>query len=741
MIELKIEEFIFQSYTIRFAVPLWDPKAADLIVDAPVEYDNELFLITDVEDDRSETGVPVKRVEAETRWMRLTDILVPGDLVITDQTIEAGLRIILAGTGWNPDQLPEDESLYSLEATDASVLDLLWQWARITRNEVYFHKDNGLINFIPRIGANTGLAFTYADNLRSIKRTITPPVATRVYAYGKDDLSISGLTTDGREYIEDYTFYTDQGISLGDAQAHYRKDVLLSNQDFIEAQGLYSWAQSQLALLSQAKVVYSARVVDLSQVTQMPTQAYQCGDTVQVSDPLLGLDLPARVSRRIIYPSEPERNEVELSFSNIDLPNPNTKTSRNATGTSWELFESRNWSEARRARQLTTILGRMFLRVQDNAEWVVHYQIDGVAEGNSTVTLELLDTNHLQEDGINPVELWGTQTVTLTDGEPYTFSMSYGQKEIPAGEYELTARAISDTPGAGLYIPQGQTAFWVLARGVTRSIRSFPNSIRFDHTGSIQTFEVPEFVQEIRVECVAGGNQKGPATINPHAGSSGRVTASIHVTEFELFDIYVGGKGAGLGGNYHGGWPDGGNGGADVFGTGTSNGGSGSSQIRRQGAAKIDALIVAPGGAGGASEAWPGGDAGFYEGQDGTSGPGNNNHGTGATQFEPGVALDGGGGVSFDGDGTFDRGGNAPTDVFGLHWTGGGGGGGWWGGGAGGEAVGGGISNGSGGGGGGSGWVGDVFDVEIEDGYQTGDEDGYIIVSWPDPDPSLAEYS
>lgn len=731
MIELKIEEFLFQSYTLSFAIPLNDPKVADLVEDAPLELDGETFFITLVEDDRAETGIPVKRVEAEARWMRLTDILRPGDLVLSKVSVEQGLRIILAGTGWSVDQFTEDSTLYSLEATDASVLDLLWQWARVTKNEIYFHKDNKQINFIPQIGADTNLSFRYSRNLRSIKRTVVPPVATRVYPYGKDDLSVTGHTPSGRDYIEDYSFYTSQGITIEQAEADYRKDVMLSDSSFVESSGLYAWAQSQLALLSQPKVVYSATVADLSRITKSSEAAYACGDIVHVSDPLLGLDLPARVTRRVIYPHQPEQNVVELSFSTVDIPNPNVKSSRNQTGRTWELFESRNWESFRRAQQINTILARMFLRTQENSEWVVHYQVQGVAEGDSTVTFEFVDTNNGDK------ELWPPYTVTLTDGEPFNFTMSYGEKEIPAGEYELTVRAISDTTGAGVYIPELQTALWVLARGVTRSQKTYPNSVRYDHTGSVQQFEVPEFVQEIRVQCVAGGQE-----VTALQGSSGSVTASIHVTEFEIFDVYVGGKGRnGSTGGATGGWPDGGNGGRSVGVAQPRNntGGSGSSSIRRIGTSFSDSLIVAPGGGGRAEAIYAGGDAGFYGGQTGAeSAP--NQAGKGATQFAGGAGGQDGDDQNGQ-DGSFGQGGNGyqGTSIFSFY--GGGGGGGWFGGGGGCGPLG--LSSADTGraGGGGSGWVGDVFDVEIEDGFMTGDEHGYIIISWPDPDPSLAEYS
>lgn len=746
MIDLKLEEFIFESYTLSFSVPYTDPKVWDLVEDAPVEYDNEVFYIFSIEDEHSEDGQLVRRVESEARWVRLADITRSGDFVITESTVEVGLTRILAETGWTIGQLTEDTATYSIEGTDASVLELLWDWARSTGNEIRFETKPKLIHFIPSIGINRNIGFRYGRNLRSIKRNIIPPRATRFYAYGRDDLSISAHTTDGREYIEDYSWYLAQGLTIDEARENYRKDLTLSDDSFINSTALYAWAQSQSALHSQPQISYSALAADLSRLTGYSGGIYLCGDVVQVEDELLGVSLPARVTRRVVYPSSPERNEVELSFGAVELPNTSATTSRNSQSKSWELFESRNWDGVRRAQSLNTILNRIFLRCTEGSEWVVHYQLQCVAEGDSTVTIEAVDTNHLDEED-NPEILWGTQTVELVDGQEYTFSFSFGQKEIPAGEYELTIRAISDTPGAGILIPVYQTAFWVLARGTTRTQRTFPNSIRFDYTGSIQEFEVPEFVSEIRVQCVAGGSMQPGSGPQHGSGSSGSVTASIRVSPFELFDVYVGEKGAESISAGSGGWPDGGDGGYSTTPQPRNNcGGAGSSQIRRKGAAKIDALIVAPGGGGtGADFDYFGGAAGFYGGEDGgeRDWPGDTPYGKGATQFAGG---DGGyadySPYIYDAgeDGDFDGGGNSYFGTSTFSYYGGGGGGGWFGGGGGSGPGSLGIIYGGRGGGGGSGWVGEVFDVEIQDGFMTTDEHGYVIVSWPDPDPSLAEY-
>lgn len=733
MIDLKLEEFLFESYTLSFSIPYDDPKSVDIFEDAPVEYEGEIFFITTVEDSRDDTGKAIKRVEAEARWMRLADISRPGDSTLSQVTVARGLELILQGTGWSVGELTEDDNTYSLQATDSSVLNLLWQWAGITGNEILFHTDNPQIGFIPRVGVNAGVSFRYATNLKTIKRTIKPPSTTRVFAFGRDDLDITGYTDRGVQYLEDYSYYTGQGLSLEEAKELYRKDLVLVNDDQVEASGLYSWAQSQLELFSQPQITYHASVVDLSRITLYPGTSFRCGDVVRVVDEPLGMDLLARVTRRVIYPNEPERNEVELTFGQVQIPTPSVKTARDSQTKSWELFESRNWDDIRQVFHIPIILNRLFLRTIEDAEWIVHYTVEGVANTTGEVTFEFIDTNHLDGGG-NPIVLWPAKTFSLTDGEEFNYSWSFSQKEIAAGEYELSIRATSSTFGAGAEIPAAMTAFWVLARGTTRTKKTYLNSVRFDYTSSgVQHWTVPEFVSEVRIQCVGGGTQ------SEYGGSGGSVSASLYVTPFEEFDIYAPDRGNdGKISRVGTGWPNGGNGDFPGFSSSGGGGGGGSASIRRAGTGFEDSLIVAPAG-GGQGEGQEviyqkyGGDGRFIHGEDGKAT--NGNYGYGASQSAGGAA--GAGGT----DGSFGQGGDAGASSNSFAFGGGGGGGGWYGGGGAATADGAGYGAGGGGGGGGSGWVSDqVFDVEIEDGYNE-DESGWVIISWPDIDDSIAEYS
>lgn len=243
--------------------------------------------------------------------------------------------------------------------------------------------------------------------------------------------------------------------------------------------------------------------------------------------------------------------------------------------------------------------------------------------------------------------------------------------------------------------------------------------LRYDYTGSVQTFTVPVGSTTIIVESF--GASGSPSTfVASTPGKGGRVVASFTVTPLDVYDVYVGGRSlAALAG-----WPNGGEGGHSgaIYDAG---GGGGSTHLVPNGSPVTDAIIVAPAGGGGAGyyggldEYGNGGYGGYLFGTDGTTSPASPpKQGTGASQ------VMGGTGSSPGTNGTSLQGGDGGAGGF-LSYGGAGGGGGWYGGGGGaGEFTGSG-----GGGGGGSGYV-DPSGTLIDSTDATNLGNGYMIISW-----------
>lgn len=626
MLDYFLDERLFQSSTLEFRIRADDPKAIHFNEDTMLNQDGfGFYFISDLEKVREDNEAYI-HVIAEAHWMKLADRRKPGDLFYEGNTTEWGLTQILDGTGWTIAQVNLSLTPYVMKATDATVLELIWQWARITGNEVTFDILNKTVTMIPQVGADRGLAFRYGRNLKTIKRKSKPPQATRIYPFGAENLNVTSLSG-GNSYIEDYSYYTNQGMSLEDARDLYRKDLVLSDDSFVDANGLYSWAQGQLTFMAQPIVTYEMSVLDLSRLTGYNESEFSIGDTVRVTDEVLGIDVRARVSRTVRYPYEPHRNIVELSTS-VAIQDPKTSTARADQGKNWELFSSRNVQTPRRARFGHTVLNRIKLNMGENAEWVTGYSLKGVAVGDHHLTVQF-------KDDVTGLHFWEQLEVDLVDGQVYEYAFTFGQKDVPVGEQVFTVRAWTDSPSAGINIAGGSTALWVLARGSTRENVTLENSIRYEYMQALQKFTVPDDVTEILIEAHGG---KGYAA---NAGNGGMVKGKFAVFGGVRYDILVGGFNFG-GANFMGGYPDGGQGGA-TYGY-ESTGAGGSSQVRPEGGDLTTALVVAAGGGGGGDGSNPnqqGGYGGFYEGGEPQYGSiaddGLHNHDMRATQDIPGL--------------------------------------------------------------------------------------------------------
>lgn len=715
LIDLEIDERLFESHTIRFGVVATDPKAADLVDDAILEYGGERYFITQGIKDRTESEA-LHFVEAEAGWMRLTDTLKPGSTKLTNLTVAAGLTQILEGTGWTVAQTVAGGDSFSLEASDSSVLDLLWQWAKVTSTEIRFSAYERSIVVLPSIGIIRGVSFRYGKNLTSIKRTSTAPSVTRLYPYGRGGIDISSLNA-GVPYLEDYSYYTDAGYTLLEAQANYRKDQIWSDDSFIDPQALYDAAQARLEVMAQPTVLYEASVVDISALTGVPEASFRPGDWVRVYDEILDFNLLARVTRLVSYPQDPSKNKIELSFNTFSIPDPNSSTSRSDQSKEWELICSRNDHNELQIRLPLTIIHRLVLDTVEGAEWVCGFKLKGVGVGTSVVTVEA-------KDDATGLDLWTPFVLSVVDGQLIDMNFSYAQKSVPVGQYNMTIRASSDTSGAGLDIAQYDTSFWYLARGTTRDAIKLANSQLFNYTGAIQYFTVPEGVTEVTIECVAAPGGLEKAVAEEQAGGC-KVIATFPVVAGSVLDVYVGGS-PGINASYPGGWPDGGNG--DFVAGANGAGGGGSSKVLPSGITDVTQALIIAGAGGGSGQQFTGarqvgGGGGFYVGSFGEG----LNPGFGASQTAGGTP--GAGGTA----GSLGQGGNAADATNAFTFPPGGGGGGFYGGGGGGTNNLSGANNG-GGGGGGSGLVHESgYDLNITDNFQKGAH-GYILFSWNSPD-------
>lgn len=725
LVDFKIDHTYLQSLTMSFRIPVDDPKTAFLQEDATLQFEDVFYYITRMKKSRVK-GVKFWDVTASAEWYRLGERKYIGNFQLTAVRPVDGLIAILDaatldGLNWGMGGVTANLEFFSMDVTDVTYLDMIYQWAKICGCEVTFNTKDRVVHMAEDLGNNYGLSFRYNRNLEEISRDVQPPLVTRLFPYGRDNLSIVGIH--GEEYLEDYSYYTNLGLTLEEARERYTKDYSYRDDSFVDENSLYQNAQVQFARLSQPVIEYQAKVVDLTRITGYTEGQFEPGDYVIVEDEPMDIAVLTRVARYVRFPYEPHRNEVELSASPLQLPDPNVQQSR--TGPErWELFTVTNTDTLRYVSTYRTVLHRLPLLANAQAKWMMYYSLKAVCESTGVMTLSF--TNDFDDTPI-----WPDIVFDCVAGQEIDYIYGFASEEVPSNTYRIVVRG--ETTDGGLFrIEPAQSCYWVWGLGLTRGQNpTYTNSIRFDYTGAVQSWRVPDDVTEFVFEAAG-------ATGRPSSGvGGGFISGAFEAVSGDYFDVYVGGYGVTFSdGGVGPGWPNGGDDGHSGSAGSNGHGGGGSTHMIPQGGAFADAWFVAA-GAGGSGR---GGYGGFLQGGDGTFVAGGiGNAGGGATQTTPGSGANiqengpiGPSNPTYEGDVDGQGFGGNGGPGGGLLGDGGHGGGGGWHGGGGGGGNGASAGNGRGGGGGGSGYVAPhIFDLEYLDNHNI--DHGYIIISWPDP--------
>lgn len=727
--ELVHDVRLDQSETLSFRVRADDPKAELLIEDAEIAWRGRRFWIVETNKTRSSAGAFVD-VEAEATWTRLGDDNHEGSLELFGYTAADGLAAIMAGAsrGWTAisAEILDPITTWYLEEQDATILDLLRQWAKITGYELTFDTVAKTVSLVSEVGADRGTSFRYGRNVTSVSRRARPPECTRLYMFGRNGLDMAGVNPSGETYVEDFTYYTDQGLTLTEARDRYTRARSITDSSFTSDADLYAEAARRIAILAQPRVSYEMTAVDLAELTGLPEGRFTVGDTVRVADHLLGDNVRTRIVRTARYPLDPARSTIELAFLNGATADPRTSSSRPSASEEWVLFEARR-DTPRNVRNSSTILGRLDLTTIPTAEWVAGYSLAAVGVGTGTVTITVVDD-------VTGTPLFPSWTISVTPGAQIRESFTFGEKELEARERAVVVRAVSSGGGIGIDVEGSGNALWVLAKGTTQRTIRYDNSALYSYTGAVQSFTVPDDVTELRITAY-GAPGGAPISDLYTENAGGMVRARFAVLGGALLDVNVGGTPT----NSAAGWP---NGGAGDVALSSSWGGGGSSDVRPTGAAFADALLVAAAGGGFGSgsttlNTYAGGRGAFLTGGNGRGASNPDGHqATGATQYAGGIGgydSDYGAGpwAKTGQDGSAGQGGNAGNTTNAFAEPGGGGGGGWYGGG--GAGTGGAAGLRGGGGGGGAGWIGSTgFDWEYTDAIRT-TAHGEVLIEWQTP--------
>jgi phage minor structural protein len=310
--DIVTEEILFAQELLSFNMPYTDWKTQLINYDGEVVYKNKRYAITDIQDGIDDSGKYIYEVTCELVYVELLNKTIVGEFVVDLKTIREGAEMILKDTTWTVGQIDVDETeTFSMLEVSKTSLWYIYTWATITGTEVEWNSLTREVNFVSRAKEVKKTFFRYGHNLKSIKRKIVPPKATVIYPYGKNGLNISTINL-GLPYLEDYSWYTEQGISIETARKYYKKEMTFEDDRFLMMLSLKNEANRILSELSRPQISYECKVQDLSGITGSKENSFKIGDMVKVFNDDLNINVETRIVKLKKYHLQEWKNEIEL---------------------------------------------------------------------------------------------------------------------------------------------------------------------------------------------------------------------------------------------------------------------------------------------------------------------------------------------------------------------------------------------------------------------------------------------
>jgi len=180
-----------------------------------------------------------------------------------------------------------------------------------------------------------GNEIRYKKNLISSSREseTESQIYTKMFLYGKDDISITGEPTEsrtdsgvtydthttGRTYIENYQYYLSLGYDIDFCRKNFLNDKYIMDDLYVDETDLYDYGIDLLERESLPKIIYDISYVDLARVSGLSYDEFNIGDTIRVYDEEIGLDLYSTVVEKPISWDKVEGSRIVLQNYIDDL--------------------------------------------------------------------------------------------------------------------------------------------------------------------------------------------------------------------------------------------------------------------------------------------------------------------------------------------------------------------------------------------------------------------------------------
>lgn len=237
------------------------------------------------------------------------------------------LDALLANTGWNVDQNSEifnsqfDVEFDGTSSSQAILQDMCTKfgfeidaYVKLNENGQIAEK---LIEFRHKFGEDTGKTVYYGDNMLDITREVVDTnLFTKLYVRDPDGKDTIKQANGGLDYIVDNNANDLYNPPLAGSERTYFEG-LIQSQNIYSAEGLLSWAKTQMKIFNHPRINYT--------VTVSPDFDADLGDTIRIIDYSMEPELTvvARVIKKITSFSDPSQCQVVLGeFATVKVIKP-----------------------------------------------------------------------------------------------------------------------------------------------------------------------------------------------------------------------------------------------------------------------------------------------------------------------------------------------------------------------------------------------------------------------------------
>jgi hypothetical protein len=175
-----------------------------------LEVDNEFFII-DKYDKNAKTKKEVMTVHAFHLPYELRDKNIRGYNGVFNLT-KAITDTLLAETNWELGYVDSafDIKYRSFDVSEQTLLQFIFETAQMFKAVVYWDSKNKTVSFYQQqnLGADKGLYIDDRKYLKEIMETVDfDTVCTRLKLYGKDGLTVNGVSTTGQNHVENFSAF------------------------------------------------------------------------------------------------------------------------------------------------------------------------------------------------------------------------------------------------------------------------------------------------------------------------------------------------------------------------------------------------------------------------------------------------------------------------------------------------------------------------------------------------------